>query len=132
MASSRIDVASHQEAYNDATTGTAGQSERQHYQNSSECAAVDETDVGVLPGEMGELKRVQLAHEGMKLLLSSEVKAAEELFKASRSVSNLLCPSNKAYELVLNLKKKKEMLSHIVTVLISDTDSSLAAWLSVR
>ena len=89
MASSHIDMdmGSHQEAYNDATTGTAGQSERQHYQNSRECAAVDETDVGVLPGEMGELKRVQLAHEGMKLLLSSEVKAAEELFRASRSVS---------------------------------------------
>ena len=85
MASSHMDMdmASHQEAY-------SAQSERQtqHDQNSSERAAVDETDVGVLPGEMGELKRVQLAHEGMKLLLSSEVKAAEELFRASRSVSN--------------------------------------------
>ena len=98
-----MDMASHQEAYNDAT---ASQSERQgsrHNQNSSECTAVDETDIGVLPGEMGELKRVQLAHEGMKLLLSSEVKAAEELFRASRSVSNLL-PSlhqtRKAYELI--------------------------------
>ena len=91
-----MDIANHQEAYNDAT---ASQSERQgsrHNQNSSECAALDETDVGVLPGEMGELKRVQLAHEGMKLLLSSEVKAAEELFRASRSVSNPppLPPSN--------------------------------------
>ena len=58
----------------------------QSIQNSSESASasVDETDVGVLPGEMGELKRVQLANEGMKLLLSSEVKAAEELFRASR------------------------------------------------
>lgn len=86
MASSHMDMASHQEAY-------SAQSERQtqdsqHDQNESERAAVDETDVGVLPGEMGELKRVQLAHEGMKLLLSSEVKAAEELFRASRSVSN--------------------------------------------
>ena len=129
MASSHIDMASHQEAYDDATTGTAGQSERQHYHNSSECAAVDETDVGVLPGEMGELKRVQLAHEGMKLLLSSEVKAAEELFRASRSVSNLLCPSNKAYELVLNLKKKKR---NVESYCYSINISSLAAWLSVR
>lgn len=46
--------------------------------------SVDEADIGVLPGEMGELKRVQLANEGMKLLLTSEVKAAEELFRASR------------------------------------------------
>ncbi len=100
MASSHMDMAIHQEAY-------TAQSERQtrdshHNQNSSERAAVDETDVGVLPGEMGELKRVQLAHEGMKLLLSSEVKAAEELFRASRSVSNprpSLHPCRNAYEL---------------------------------
>ena len=86
MASSYVDVdmANHQEAYK----ATASQNERQdsqHIQNSSD---VDEADVGVLPGEMGELRRVQLAHEGMKLLLSSEVKAAEELFRASRSASN--------------------------------------------
>ena len=78
-------AAAHQEA-------SAGQklSERLHtltsIQNSGE-SGVDEADVGVLPGEMGELKRVQLANEGMKLLLSSEVKAAEELFRASRSVA---------------------------------------------
>lgn len=75
----------HQEA-------SAGQklNERQHtlrsIQNSGE-SGEDEADVGVLPGEMGELKRVQLANEGMKLLLSSEVKAAEELFRASRYVA---------------------------------------------
>jgi len=39
---------------------------------------------GVLPGEMSELRRVQLAHEGMRLLLCSEVKQAEELFRVSR------------------------------------------------
>ncbi len=33
---------------------------------------------------MAELRRVQLANEGMRLLLSSEVKKAEELFKSSR------------------------------------------------
>lgn len=64
--------------------------ERQHtdksIQNSSD-SVVEESDVGVLPGEMGELKRVQLANEGMKLLLTSEIKAAEELFRASRSAS---------------------------------------------
>lgn len=78
-------------AQQEATATTASQklTERQvdgqRVQNSSNSLA-DEADVGVLPGEMGELKRVQLAHEGMKLLLTSEVKAAEELFRASRSV----------------------------------------------
>ena len=33
---------------------------------------------------MAELRRVQLANEGMRLLLNSEVKKAEELFKGSR------------------------------------------------
>ena len=87
MASSHMDMASHQEAY-DATASQSERQDSQYIQNSSECA-VDETDVGVLLGEMGELKRVQLANEGMKLLLTSEVKAAEELFRASRSVSHL-------------------------------------------
>lgn len=60
--------------------------ERHDNQNSASNSSnsVDEADIGVLPGEMGELKRVQLANEGMKLLLTSEVKAAEELFRASR------------------------------------------------
>lgn len=31
-----------------------------------------------------ELRRVQLAHEGMRLLLCSQVKQAEELYKKSR------------------------------------------------
>ena len=44
----------------------------------------DSTDSGVLPGEMSELRRVQLAHEGMRLLLCSEIKQAEELFRVSR------------------------------------------------
>ena len=104
MASPHMDMVSHQEAYNDATVSQSERQDSQYNQNSSECTTVDKTDVGVLPGEMGELKRVQLAHEGMKLLLSSEVKAAEELFRASRSVSNplppppSLPPSSKAYE----------------------------------
>ena len=34
--------------------------------------------------DMGELRRLQLAHEGMRLLLNSEVKKSEELFRASR------------------------------------------------
>lgn len=33
---------------------------------------------------MSELQRVQLAHEGMRMLLCSQVKEAEELFKNSR------------------------------------------------
>lgn len=37
-----------------------------------------------LPGKMSELRRVQLAHEGMRMLLCSELKQAEDLFKASR------------------------------------------------
>ena len=39
------------------------------------------------PGERldaEELRRLQLAHEGMRLLLSSEVKRAEQLFRKSR------------------------------------------------
>ena len=35
---------------------------------------------------MSELRRVQLAHEGMRMLLCSELKQAEDLFKASRYV----------------------------------------------
>ena len=31
-----------------------------------------------------DLRRLQLAHEGMRLLLSSEVKRAEQLFHKSR------------------------------------------------
>lgn len=84
--SSHMDMAaSDQEAMASQTLTTKRQGDRQSIQNSSECS-VDEADFGVLPGEMGELKRVQLANEGMKLLLSSEVKAAEELFRASRFV----------------------------------------------
>ena len=33
---------------------------------------------------MEELRRVQLAHEGMRLLLCSQVKQAEELFRTAR------------------------------------------------
>lgn len=51
---------------------------------------VDSTDSGVLEGEMSELRRVQLAHEGMKLLLCSDIKAAEELFRTSRLVQGCL------------------------------------------
>ena len=36
--------------------------------------------------EMSELRRVQLAHEGMRLLLNSEVRQAEELFRTSRYI----------------------------------------------
>lgn len=35
---------------------------------------------------MDDLRRLQLAHEGMRLLLSSEVKKAEQLFRRSRCV----------------------------------------------
>ena len=35
-------------------------------------------------GEMEELRRVQLASEGMKLLLCSRLREAEELFEKSR------------------------------------------------
>ena len=35
---------------------------------------------------MEDLRRLQLAHEGMRLLLSSEVKQAEQLFRKSRCV----------------------------------------------
>lgn len=35
-------------------------------------------------GIMEDLRKLQLAHEGMRLLLSSEVKQAEELFRTSR------------------------------------------------
>ncbi len=48
--------------------------------------SVDAGSDGVLPGEMSELRRVQLAHEGMRLLLCSELKQAEELFRVSRYV----------------------------------------------
>lgn len=51
-----------------------------------DCTLSDSTDSGVLPGEMSELRRVQLAHEGMRLLLCSEIKQAEELFRVSRYV----------------------------------------------
>ena len=42
---------------------------------------------------MSELRRIQLAHEGMRMLLCSELKQAEDLFKASRSatVGKLSC-----------------------------------------
>lgn len=33
---------------------------------------------------MSDLQRVQLAHEGMRMLLCSELKQAEELFRTSR------------------------------------------------
>ena len=33
---------------------------------------------------MEELRRIQLAHEGMRLLLCSQVKQAEELFRTAR------------------------------------------------
>lgn len=33
---------------------------------------------------MEELRRVQLAHEGMRLLLCSQIKQAEELFRTAR------------------------------------------------
>ena len=35
-------------------------------------------------GMMSDLQRVQLAHEGMRMLLCSELKQAEELFRTSR------------------------------------------------
>ena len=41
-------------------------------------------DAQELAGGMEELRRLQLAHEGMRLLLSSEVKRAEQLFRSSR------------------------------------------------
>ena len=40
--------------------------------------------------QMTELKRLQIAHEGMRLLLNCDVKQAEELFKASRLVNKFL------------------------------------------
>ena len=36
--------------------------------------------------QMMELKRLQVAHEGIRLLLNSDLKQAEELFKVSRLV----------------------------------------------
>lgn len=33
---------------------------------------------------VSDLRRVQLAHEGMRMLLCSELKQAEDLFKTSR------------------------------------------------
>lgn len=33
---------------------------------------------------MEDLRRLQIAHEGMRLLLSSEIKQAEQLFRKSR------------------------------------------------
>ncbi len=45
----------------------------QHVQSAGRSAAA-----------MAELRRVQLANEGMRLLLTSEVRKAEELFKSSR------------------------------------------------
>ncbi len=48
--------------------------------------STDAASNGVLLGEMSELKRVQLAHEGMRLLLCSELKQAEEVFRVSRYV----------------------------------------------
>ncbi len=54
--------------------------------------SIETTDSGgVLPGEMSELRRVQLAHEGMRLLLCSELKQAEELFRVSRYDSLIAC-----------------------------------------
>lgn len=41
----------------------------------------------LLQKDMSELRRVQLAHEGMRMLLCSELKQAEDLFKASRYVA---------------------------------------------
>ena len=58
-------------------------------QHVTDNVSVDSTDAGVLPGEMSELRRVQLAHEGMRLLLCSEIKQAEELFRVSRYASVL-------------------------------------------
>ena len=58
-------------------------------QHVTDSVPVVNTDSGVLPGEMSELRRVQLAHEGMRLLLCSEIKQAEELFRVSRYASVL-------------------------------------------
>lgn len=81
-----VDMAAQAHHQQEATTDRQAPIDRQDNQSSAgDCSnSVDEADIGVLPGEMGELKRVQLANEGMKLLLTSEVKAAEELFRASR------------------------------------------------
>lgn len=38
-------------------------------------------------GKMSELQRVQVAHEGMRMLLCSELKQAEDLFRVSRCYS---------------------------------------------
>ena len=64
-------------------------------------STVTDTPGDALPGSeqdqriMEELRRVQLANEGMRLLLSSDVKKAEELFKSSRWVQSFsfLCGS---------------------------------------
>ena len=91
MASSHMDMevdimaakAHHQQQ--EATTSRTLTGHQDNQSSTSDSLnSVEDTDIGVLPGEMGELKRVQLANEGMKLLLTSEVKAAEELFRASR------------------------------------------------
>ncbi len=61
-------------------------------QQQAQEGSIETTDSGgVLPGEMSELRRVQLAHEGMRLLLCSELKQAEELFRVSRCVSLIAC-----------------------------------------
>ena len=59
--------------------------------------AADETDTstaGVMgskvASEMEELRRVQIANEGMNLLLCSRLKEAEDLFRKSRLVARQL------------------------------------------
>ena len=65
----------------------------------------DETDSATAGGascemdELEELRRVQIANEGMNLLLSSRLKEAEELFQKSRLVNvqgNVWCDTNHA------------------------------------
>ena len=49
-----------------------------------EATKTNSSDVQNETLSMQDLRRLQLAHEGMRLLLSSEVKQAEQLFRSCR------------------------------------------------
>ena len=65
--------------------------------SSQAAESADETDASTFVGGrisnadavMEELRRVQIANEGMNLLLCSRLKEAEEIFKKSRSVEHI-------------------------------------------
>ena len=82
-------MASYADACSTATTKQAGGPEE------SVCASY-ESDMG--ERTVDELQRVRLAHEGMRLLLSSEVNQAQELFRTARYINfKMPCISNVAF-----------------------------------